>query len=120
MLRPDPGSLTGYEPLRFRRPDAGLALLVFIGSSLVGGYAAVPGEALRDILAWPSSPWLSSVGSAFTGTSILTDGPSRPRRAATARTALRADVKVEGRRSGQFGGGRTALRACPPRPMASL
>jgi aspartyl protease family protein len=52
MLRADVGPIAGYDPSDFALILAGLALLIFIGSSLAGSYRGRAGQALRDLLAW--------------------------------------------------------------------
>ena len=101
MLRPDPGSLAGYDPSDFAVLTAGLALLVFIGSSLVGSYRGRAGEAMRDMLTWAVVALALVVGYSYRD-QILTVGHDVLGELLPPGTALRADVKVEGERSAKF------------------
>jgi aspartyl protease family protein len=46
------GSIAGYDPSDFALVVSGLALLIFIGSSVAGNYRGRAGQALRDLLVW--------------------------------------------------------------------
>jgi aspartyl protease family protein len=52
LMRADVGSIAGYDPSDFALVVSGLALLVFIASSVAGSYRGRAGQALRDMLAW--------------------------------------------------------------------
>src|SRR5262249_46769294 len=52
LMRADAGSIGGYDPSDFALVLAGLALLIFIASSLAGSYRGRAGQALRDLMAW--------------------------------------------------------------------
>lgn len=52
LLRADAGTIAGFEPSDFAILIAGVALLIFIGSSLVGSYRGRPAQAVRDLLSW--------------------------------------------------------------------
>jgi aspartyl protease family protein len=52
LLRAETGSIAGFDPSDFALVVAGLALLIFIGSSLAGSYRGREGQALRDLMAW--------------------------------------------------------------------
>jgi aspartyl protease family protein len=52
LMRADVGSIAGYDPSDFALVISGLALLVFIASSVAGSYRGRAGQALRDMLAW--------------------------------------------------------------------
>jgi aspartyl protease family protein len=52
LMRADVGSIAGYDPSDFALVVAGLALLIFIGSSVAGSYRGRAGQALRDLLVW--------------------------------------------------------------------
>lgn len=101
MLRPDPVSLAGYDPSDFAVLTAGLALLVFIGSSLVSSYRGRAGEAMRDMLTWAVVALALVVGYSYRD-QILTVGHDVLGELLPPGTALRADVKVEGERSAKF------------------
>ena len=52
LMRADVGSIAGYDPSDFALVVSGLALLVFIASSVAGSYRGRAGQAMRDMLAW--------------------------------------------------------------------
>ena len=52
LMRADVGSIAGYDPSDFALVISGLALLVFIASSVAGSYRGRAGQAMRDMLAW--------------------------------------------------------------------
>jgi aspartyl protease family protein len=52
LVRTDVGSIAGYDPSDFALVLAGLALLIFVASSLAGSYRGRAGQALRDLMAW--------------------------------------------------------------------
>ena len=52
LLRADTGTIAGFEPSDFAILLAGVALVIFIGSSLAGSYRGRPGQAVRDLLSW--------------------------------------------------------------------
>jgi len=52
LLRADAGSIAGFDPSDFAILVAGVALLIFIASSLAGSYRGRAGQAVRDILTW--------------------------------------------------------------------
>jgi aspartyl protease family protein len=52
LVRADAGSIAGYDPSDFALILAGLALLIFIASSLAGSYRGRAGQAVRDLMAW--------------------------------------------------------------------
>jgi aspartyl protease family protein len=52
LMRADVGSIAGYDPSDFALVVSGLALLIFIASSVAGSYRGRAGQALRDLLVW--------------------------------------------------------------------
>jgi aspartyl protease family protein len=52
LMRADVGSIAGYDPSDFALVVSGLALLIFIASSVAGSYRGRAGQALRDMLIW--------------------------------------------------------------------
>lgn len=52
LMRTDVGSIAGYDPSDFALVVSGLALLIFIASSVAGSYRGRAGQALRDMLMW--------------------------------------------------------------------
>jgi aspartyl protease family protein len=101
MLRPDPGSLAGYDPPDFAVLMAGLALLVFIGSSLAGSYRGRAAEAVRDMLAWAVVALALVIGYSYRDR-LLAVGHQVLGELLPPGSVLRADVKVEGEHSAKF------------------
>jgi aspartyl protease family protein len=101
MLRPDPGSIAGYDPSDFAVLMAGLALLVFIGSSLVASYRGRAGEAVRDMLTWAVVALALVVGYSYRDR-IVAMGHQVLGELMPPGSVLRADAKVEGERSAKF------------------
>jgi aspartyl protease family protein len=52
MMRADVGSIAGYDPSDFALVVSGVALLIFLASSVAGSYRGRAGQALRDLLVW--------------------------------------------------------------------
>jgi aspartyl protease family protein len=52
MLRHDQGDIFGLELYQFAAFTTGIALLVFLGTSLLGSYRGRIGQALKDVTAW--------------------------------------------------------------------
>jgi aspartyl protease family protein len=52
LVRADAASIAGLDPSDFALILAGLALLIFIASSLAGSYRGRASQALRDLLGW--------------------------------------------------------------------
>jgi aspartyl protease family protein len=52
VMRADVGSIAGYDPSDFALVVSGLALLIFIASSVAGSYRGRVGQAFRDMLVW--------------------------------------------------------------------
>lgn len=52
VLRADQGDIAGLEPSTFAALTAGVALLIFLGSSLGGSYRGRMGQAVKDLLVW--------------------------------------------------------------------
>ena len=52
LLRADAGSIAGFDPSDFAIAVAGVALLIFLGSSIAGSYRGRAGQAVRDLLTW--------------------------------------------------------------------
>jgi aspartyl protease family protein len=52
LLRADAGSIAGFDPSDFAIAVACVALLIFLGSSIAGGYRGRAGHAVRDLLTW--------------------------------------------------------------------
>lgn len=101
MLRPDAGSIAGYDPSDFAVLMAGLALLIFIGSSLIGSYRGRAGEAMRDMLTWAVVALALVMGYTYRDR-ILTVGHQVLGELLPPGSVLRADVQAEGERSAKF------------------
>ena len=52
LLRADAGSIAGFDPSDFAIMVAGIALVIFVASSLAGSYRGRGGQAVRDLLTW--------------------------------------------------------------------
>lgn len=52
MLRHDQGDIFGLELYQFAAFTTGIALLVFLGTSLLGSYRGRIGQAIKDVAAW--------------------------------------------------------------------
>ena len=52
LLRADAGSIAGFDPSDFAIVVAGVALLIFLSSSIAGSYRGRAGQAVRDLLTW--------------------------------------------------------------------
>jgi aspartyl protease family protein len=52
LMRADVGSIAGYDPSDFALVVSGVALLIFVASSVAGSYRGKAGQALRDLLVW--------------------------------------------------------------------
>jgi len=52
LLRADAGSIAGFDPSDFAVVVAGIALVIFVGSSLAGSYRGRAGQAVRDLVTW--------------------------------------------------------------------
>jgi aspartyl protease family protein len=101
MLRPDAGSLAGYDPSDFAVLMAGLALLVFIGSSLIGSYRGRAGEAVRDMLTWAIVALALVIAYSYRDR-ILAVGHQVLGELLPPGSVLRADLRTEGERSAKF------------------
>jgi aspartyl protease family protein len=101
MLRPDAGSLAGYDPSDFAVMMAGLALLVFIASSLIGSYRGRAGEAVRDMLTWAVVALALVIGYGYRDR-ILAVGHQVLGELLPPGSVLRADIRTEGERSVKF------------------
>jgi aspartyl protease family protein len=101
MLRPDAGSLAGYDPSDFALLMAGMALLVFIGSSLIGSYRGRTGEAVRDMLTWAVVALALVIGYSYRDR-ILAVGHQVLGELLPPGSVLRADIRSEDERSAKF------------------
>ncbi len=52
LLRADAGSIAGFDPSDFAIVVAGLAMAIFLASSIAGSYRGRLGQAVRDLFTW--------------------------------------------------------------------
>ena len=57
LLRADAGSIAGYDPSDFAIAVAGLAMLIFVVTSIAGSYRGRLNQAARELLLAQSSDW---------------------------------------------------------------
>ena len=62
LLRADAGSIAGYDPSDFAIAVAGLAMLIFLASSIAGSYRGRLGHAIRDLFTWAAVAALLAAG----------------------------------------------------------
>jgi len=101
MLRPDSGAIAGFDPSDFAVLMAGLALLIFIGSSLIGSYRGRAGEAVRDMLTWAVVALALVAGYSYRDR-LLIIGHQVLGELLPPGSVLRADTQSEGERSVKF------------------
>jgi aspartyl protease family protein len=65
LLRADAGSIAGFDPSDFAIGVAGLAMLVFLGSSLAGSYRGRALQAARDLVIWAAVALVLVAGYSF-------------------------------------------------------
>lgn len=94
LVRADVGSIGGFDPSDFALILAGLALLIFITSSLAGSYRGRAGQALRDLMGW-SLLVVALVGGYTFRDRILTLSHQVLGEFLPPGSAVRADLQVE-------------------------
>jgi aspartyl protease family protein len=98
LLRADAGSIAGFDPSDFAVIVAGVALVIFIGSSLAGSYRGRAGQAARDLVTWVLMVFVLVGGYSYReqlfGFGHRVMGELLP-----PGTALRGDAQVDGERS---------------------
>jgi aspartyl protease family protein len=107
LLRADAGPIAGFEPSEFAVVVAGLAMIIFIGSSLAGSYRGRAGQAARDLLAWAGIGLALIIGFSYRheierGTRAVFNSPVLQRvvgELLPPGTALRGEPQIEGERS---------------------
>jgi aspartyl protease family protein len=52
LLRADAGSIAGFDPADFAIVVAGVAMVIFLGSSIAGSYRGRVRQAVRDLVTW--------------------------------------------------------------------
>jgi len=98
LLRADAGSIAGFDPSDFAVIVAGVALIIFIGSSLAGSYRGRAGQAARDLLTWVLMVFVL-VGAYSYREQLLGFGHRVVGELLPPGSALRGEAQVEGERS---------------------
>jgi aspartyl protease family protein len=98
LLRADAGSIAGYDPSDFAIAVAGLAMLIFLISSIAGSYRGRAGQALRDLLTWSAVAALLVAGYSYRE-EILSLGHRVVGELMPPGSALRNDTQVESEKS---------------------
>ena len=99
LLRADAGSIAGFDPSDFAIAVAGMALLIFLGSSLAGSYRGRAGQAVRDLLTWVAGRlrcWSPATATARRSSASATASSASCCRRAP---SLRGETQVDGERS---------------------
>jgi aspartyl protease family protein len=98
LLRADAGSIAGFDPSDFAIGVAGLAMVIFLASSIAGSYRGRPAQAVRDLLAWTFVAFLLVAGYSYRN-EILTLGHRVIGELLPPGAVLRSDTQVEGEQS---------------------
>ena len=98
LLRADAGSIAGFDPSDFAIGVAGVAMLIFLGSSIAGSYRGRLGQAARDLVAWSAMALLLVAGYSYRD-EILTLGHRVIGELLPPGAILRSDAQVEGEQS---------------------
>ena len=98
LLRADAGSIWGFDPSEFAIAVAGVAMLIFLGSSIAGSYRGRTGQAVRDLLSWSMVALLLVAGYSYRE-DIFSLGHRVVGELLPPGTALRSESQVEGERS---------------------
>ena len=98
LLRADAGSIAGYDPSDFAIAVAGLAMLIFLISSIAGSYRGRAGQAVRDLLTWSAVALLLIAGYSYRD-EILTLGHRVVGELMPPGSAMRNDTQVDSERS---------------------
>ena len=98
LLRSDAGSIAGFDPSDFAIGVAGVALLIFLGSSLAGSYRGRAGQAVRDLLTWSGMGLLLVAGYSYRE-ELFSFGHRVVGELLPPGSALRSDTQIEGERS---------------------
>jgi len=98
LLRADAGSIAGYDPSDFAIGVAGVAMLIFLVSSIAGNYRGRLGEAARDLVAWTAMALLLVAGYSYRN-EILALGHRVMGELLPPGAILRSDTQVEGEQS---------------------
>jgi aspartyl protease family protein len=98
LLRADAGSIAGFDPSDFAIGVAGVAMLIFLGSSIAGSYRGRLGQAARDLVAWTAMALLLVAGYSYRN-EILTLGHRVMGELLPPGAILRSESQVEGEHS---------------------
>jgi aspartyl protease family protein len=98
LLRGDTGSIAGYDPSDFAIAVAGVALLIFLGSALAGGYRGRTGQAVRDLLTWTGMALLLVAGYSYRE-ELFSFGHRVIYELLPPGSALRSDTQIDGEHS---------------------
>ena len=98
LLRADAGSIAGFDPSDFAVIVAGVALVIFIASSLAGSYRGRAGQAVRDLVTWMLVA-IVLVGAYSFREEILGLGHRVVGELLPPGSALRGETQVDGERS---------------------
>ncbi|HEU4377191.1 MAG TPA: TIGR02281 family clan AA aspartic protease [Hyphomicrobiaceae bacterium] len=98
LLRADAGSIAGFDPSDFAIGVAGVAMLIFLGSSIAGSYRGRLGQAARDLVAWTAMALLLVTGYSYRN-EILSLGHRVMGELLPPGAILRSESQVEGEQS---------------------
>ncbi len=98
LLRTDAGSIAGFDPSDFAIAVAGVALVIFLGSSLTGSYRGRGGRALRDLLTWAGMALVLVAGYSYRE-ELFTIGHRVIYELLPPGSPLRGDTQIEGEHS---------------------
>lgn len=101
LLRADAGSIAGIDPSDFAIMVAGVAMVIFLGSSIAGSYRGRATQAARDFLTWVLVAVMLVAGYSYRE-EILSLGHRVAGELLPPGTALRADRESLGDRSLQI------------------
>ncbi len=98
LLRGDAGSIAGFDPSDFAILSAGMALAIFIGSSIATSYRGRATQAARDLVTWIMIAFVLVAGYSYRD-EILSFGHRITGELLPPGSSLRPDAQVEGERS---------------------
>jgi aspartyl protease family protein len=98
LLRADAGPIAGFDPSDFAIAVAGVALLIFLVSSLTGSYRGRAGQALRDLLTWAGMALVLVAGYSYRE-ELFTFGHRVIYELLPPGSVLRGDTQIEGEHS---------------------